>query len=505
MKKQITKIFSIFIILFLALTTNVNAATAITVNSDIKGTTDPNSSYITNQSMLTITNVVAGDSFKAYKVLDAYYNQSTNVITYEFTPNFKTFLSTSTAYKDLTVEQYYELTSGNITSGSTKTTSTLDKLASAYAGYIKNNAVTGLDMVVNGTTATLTADAGTYLVLPSLTNQVYAVMVGNLDFTATTNEWTLNNATIVAKVSKAGITKSVGTSGYQEGSFIIGESFTYSLVATTPTYPTNATNKKYTLIDTLSTGLTFDGLSTITVKAGTTTFTTAATGVITNASGNTVATATYANQKLTIDFNLDYIDATRIEIEYKAHLNENAVLGDAGNVNSVSLTYSNDPYGTGTYTTDPTESEATAYTYGLELFLYDQEDNTPLSGAVFEIYKDAALTEKVGTITTDANGLAIYKGLSAETYYLKQTTAPTGYTLIRDAIETEITPEGNGATTGIFYTRKDVPSSKVGLLPSTGGVGTIIFTVIGLLFIVVAIIFIIVYRKKKNNKEQSKK
>ena len=496
--KKVNKIFAVAMTLLMLLVTDVKAATTITVDTAKKGTVDTNSYYVTNTSTLTVSNVGTTDTFKAYKILDVYYNQTTNEITYEFTSAFKAFLAATSTYSSLTVEQYYALTNGDIASGSTKTTSTLDKLASAYAAYIKNNSVTGYDMTVEGTNATLTAEAGTYLVLPTLTNRVYAVMVGNLAFAATGTEWNLNTATIIAKVSDAGVSKSVGQEGYAEGSFVIGKEFTYSLTATVPVYPTNATNKKYTLTDTFSTGITFSGLSSITVKSGTETFTTAANGTITNATGDTVATATFANQVLTIDFNLDYIDTTRIDITYKGSLNENAVLGSAGNVNSVKLTYSNDPYGVGTYETEPTDSEATAYTYGLEVYVYGVDDNVDLSGAVFEIYSDVALENKIGTVTTNEQGVTTFTGLATGTYYLKQITAPTGYSLIRDAIEVEITSTGNEAEAGEGFTRKEIPNAKVGILPATGGFGTIIFTLIGLLVLAGSISIIMVYRAKQN-------
>lgn len=503
MKKKITKVFTIIALLLMISTPRVNAATTITVDDAKKGTTDTNSSLVTNTANLTVTNVGATDTLNAYKILDAYYNQSTNVITYEFTTEFKAFLNQSATYSDLTLDKYYQLTSGDTASGSTKTTSTLDKLASAYAAYIKNNSITGSPMTVTGTTATLNAPAGTYLVLPTITSRVYAVMIGNLDFAAEGTAWNLADEQIVAKVSDAGVTKSVGSAGYEQGSFTIGNTFNYSLVATVPAYPTNATNKKYVLTDTLSQGLTFGGLTKISIKSGETTFTNT-NGTFTNATGNTVATATFQNQTLTIEFNVDYIDTTRIDIAYQAKLNENAVLGSAGNVNQVVLTYSNDPYGTGTYTTDPTASEATAYTYGLEWFVHSVDDKkVKLPNAAFDIYSDAALTNKVGTITTNADGIATYKGLAAGTYYLKEITAPTGYSLIRDAISVEILEDGSTTNpeAGEGYTRKEIPQSEVGVLPATGGIGTIAFTLIGLIVLISAISLVVVYRKNKNKEE----
>ena len=504
MKKIINRIYTIIIILVIALFTNVNASTTIIVDNTKQGTTDYDSLYVTNQSTLTINNIGSTDEFNAYKILDAYYNQSTNIITYEFTNDFKTFIESTNTYKDLTVEKYYDLTSGDISSGSTKTTSTLDQLVSAYSEYIRKNNIDGKNMVVSDTTATITTEAGTYLVLPTLTNRVYAVMVGNLDFFADGTGWELNSATIVAKVSDAGINKSIGLNGYQDGSFIIGTKFKNYLTTTVPIYPTNATNKKYTIIDTLNLGTTFSGLSTINVKIGDSLLETSENGQIIDSNGNVVATVTYNEQKITMEFNLDYVVSTRIEISYDVELNNNAVIGSSGNVSSAVLTYSNDPYGTGKVSTPA--AEATAYTYGLELYKYDNENkSTSLKDAEFEIYTDENLTNKIGTIITNENGVAIYKGLKIGTYYLKETKAPPGYALIRNVIP--ITLDANStklgtttATSGEGYIRFEVANSEVGLLPSTGGIGTLIFSLIGLVFIIGSISLIFNYMRQKKEK-----
>lgn len=498
MMKKITKLLTVVIMAMLFLTPSVKAVTTITTNDAKKGTTDPNSSYVTNQATLTVNGVAPIETFAAYKVLDVYYNSATNVITYEFTTEFKAFLAQSANYNTLDVVGYYALTNGDINSGSTRTPSTLDKLASAYAAYIKNHSVTGAPMTVTGTTATVTADAGSYLVLPTSTPRVFAVMVGNLEFTAEGSAWNLNNATINAKVSDAGVSKSVAVDGHREGSFVIGDEFSYIITATVPTYPTNATNKKYTITDTFDSGITFSGLNSISVTVGGVTYTNT-NGVITNA-GKTVATATIAGQVLTIDFNVDNVDATTVVISYKAKLNNNAVPGQP-NTNKVKLTYSNDPYGDGTEETDPetaTDGKADAYTYGLEILVHEKDSiTTVLEGGVFDIYSDSGLTNKIGTITSGANGLGTFNGLAEGTYYLKETKAPTGYSLIRDSIPVEIKKENTGATAGEGYTRLNIPASKVGLLPSTGGIGTMLYTLLGLIVVISAIALVIVYRKQK--------
>ena len=290
------KIFGLLITIFtFGMVLNVNAITISTDNSN-HATSDSNSLLVTNTGTITISNVKTGDVLVAYKVLNTFYNASTNVFTYEFTSDFKAFLASSSTYKNLTIEDYYALTSGDQTSGSTRTQSTLDKLVSAYTAYLKANAsITGTNMTTSSTTATATVPVGAYLIIPKTTLNVYAVMVGNVIPTASGNDWTISNATIKAKVSQAGLTKAIGAIGRMDGNYSIGTEYSYFLVGTVPQFPTNATNKKYTIVDTVGNGITLSALSSIVIKDGEKTLSNT-NGTFKNGA-NTVATATISGQK----------------------------------------------------------------------------------------------------------------------------------------------------------------------------------------------------------------
>ena len=495
------KIIGLLVTIFtFGLVLNVDAA-AITTGST-KGTVDTNSYIVTNDAALMVTNAPAGDTLAAYKILDTFYNASTNVITYEFTSDFKAFLASSSTYKNLTVDDYYKLTSGDITSGSTRTSSTLDKLASAYAGYIKTNSVTGTDLTYDsgeGATGTV-LPAGAYLVLPKVTNSVYAVMVGNIIPTANGNDWTINDATIVAKVANASVTKSVGSIGHSDGTYGVGKEFSYFLVGGVPQYPTNATNKVYTIKDTLGAGLDLSGVSSIIVKDGDVTLTTKSDGTVVNAAGTTVATITISGKNLTIAFNVDYVTSTTVTVEYKAKLNNSAVLGDEGNLNSATLTYSNEPYGTATVTSNVTQ--ASVFTYGIEVLIYANGDKSKvLSGVKFEVYSDASLTNKLGELTTDGTGRGRLPGFAEGTYYLKQVSTASGYTLPKDAITIKVKLEGSTPGSVEGYYEAEVAAFEAGTLPFTGGPGTILYTVIGMITVVSAILLFVLYTRKKKQEQ----
>lgn len=495
------KIIGLLVTIFtFGLVLNVDAA-AITTGST-KGTVDTNSYIVTNDAALMVTNAPASDTLAAYKILDIFYNASTNVITYEFTSNFKAFLASSSTYKNLTVDEYYKLTSGDITSGSTRTSSTLDKLASAYASYVKTNSVIGTDLTYDageGATGTV-LPAGAYLVLPKVTNSVYAVMVGNIIPTANGNDWTINDATIVAKVANASVTKSVGSIGHTEGNYGVGKEFSYFLVGGVPQYPTNATNKVYTMKDIIGAGLDFSAISSFVVKDGETSLLVKSDGTVVNAAGNTVATITISGKNLTIAFNVDYVTSTTVTVEYKAKLNNSAVLGDTGNLNSATLTYSNDPYGTGTVTSNVTQ--ASVFTYGVEVLIYANGDKSKvLSGVKFEVYSDASLTNKLGEITTDTTGRGRLSGLAEGTYYLKQVSTASGYTLPKDAVTVKVNLEGSTPGTVEGYYEAEVAAFEAGTLPFTGGPGTILYTVIGMITVVSAILLFVLYARKKKQEQ----
>ena len=325
-------------------------------------------------------------------------------------------------------------------------------------------------------------------------------MVGNIIPTANGNDWTINDATIVAKVANASVTKSVGSIGHVDGTYDIGEEFSYFLVGGVPQYPTNATNKVYTMKDIIGAGLDFSAISSFVVKDGETSLLVKRDGTVVNAAGNTVATITISGKNLTIAFNVDYVTSTTVTVEYKAKLNNSAVLGDRGNLNSATLTYSNDPYGTGTVTSNVTQTSV--FTYGVEVLIYANGDQSKvLSGVKFEVYSDASLTKKLGEMTTDSTGRGRLPGLAEGTYYLKQVSTASGYTLPKDVVTVKVKLEGSTPGSVEGYYEAEVAAFEAGTLPFTGGPGTILYTVIGMITIVSAILLFVLYARKKKQEQ----
>ena len=475
----------------------------ITVNNSKHGISDENGYYVTNKGILTVTGVSEGDTFEAFKLIDVYYNSTSNAISYEFTEQTQTLLDQNQF--EASVNAVHNLTRGDITSGSTTTASTLDYFASMYSSWLKSSNVSGISMNVNGTVASRELEAGMYLILPRQTNKVYAVMVGNVNFTSENGNWVLRSDTIVAKKSDISISSNISDTLLNSGSFNEGEKFGYNFNVDLPIYPTNATNKTARIIGTIDEGLALD-IDTAILRNGSTVIDKDFVGNILDDNNQPIGILfdliiddiKVGSAKLLnsgdFEFDLDYdrLESNNINFEVKFSINESAKLGVTGNSVKLLLEYANDPYGPNN--TRTTNSIVTINTYKIKLFKQDG-NNKGLEGAIYKVYSDSSLEHEVCSITTLDTGYGESIGLANETYYLKEIKAPNGYKINNDVI-TVIIDTTNG------YTDVSVIDSKMGILPSTGGMGTYIFIVFGAVIIVLSIVFLMKKKKEKDKENE---
>ena len=240
--------------------------------------------------------------------------------------------------------------------------------------------------------------------------------------------------TITPKTSTPTVDKTVKSDATDEFGKVadsqIGQVVEYKLVGTVASNIATYDTYSYTFTDTLSAGLELTGTNDVKVAID-------GEDVTANAdiswTGN-VLTVSFENL---LDAKTGITAASTVTVTYKAKLTAAAVIGGAGNDNTVTLTYSNNPNTDSTGTSTP--STVRNYTYKLHLVKSDKATNEKLAGAKFTIQAtgadDAASTnlyvQAEGTLgntayefTTDANGVIDIAGLDAGTYTVKETQAP---------------------------------------------------------------------------------
>ena len=213
-----------------------------------------------------------------------------------------------------------------------------------------------------------------------------------------------------------------------------------------------------------------------------------------------------------------------ITVTYKSMLNENAVLGEQGNVNKAKLEYSNNPHDNGKGET-PWDN-VIVFTYKVVVNKVDQS-NVPLDGAEFTLTKKVKNgTDVVKTMTVDTHSKTQFTltGLDDGEYTLTETKTPTNYNTIdpitfkvtaehtitwetesRDSILTSLS--GNKVSGEITFTPSKTNGTlttdvvnKIGTtLPGTGGIGTTLFYVIGGGLMVAAVVLLITKKRMENH------
>lgn len=203
-----------------------------------------------------------------------------------------------------------------------------------------------------------------------------------------------------------------------------------------------------------------------------------------------------------------------ITVEYTSTLNENAVVGSAGNENTMHLEYSNNPNNEGKGKTP--DDTVIVFTYKVIVNKVDQ-DNAALKGAGFTLYKKDA-TGAWNAIGEEVKGTDLttfsWTGLDDGDYKLVETTTPNGYNTMADleftitATHSVVWTKGNGSAltaldggnlatgnvnTGVI--EDDIVNNKGTVLPETGAMGTMMFITIGSLLAMAAAVFMITRKK----------
>lgn len=456
-----------------------------------------------NTGSITVQGAVDGELYSIYKIFDVtgYDTMTTpHKITYKVTDGWASFFA-----KGNPGATYVTLDSKKQISATTLESTNAPAFAAAAITWAKDSAhnikVTDSKTAnKDGVTFTNVAD-GYYLVDTSL---------GAL---CSLDNVTGNAAKISEKNKVPSVEKKVKSGDIYESSNSakIGDTVKYKTTITI-----NGSVEKVVLHDKMDTGLTFDETS-VKVKVG----------------GADVAAANYTLKKsgtessdpctFEIEFKDSYIagleTGKQIEVTYSATLNESAVIGTPGNKNDTWLKYGN----SGSVT-----SETTTYSYSFDLVKTDS-DGTLLAGAKFKLYADqncaneiklvadgdnayrvAKTGEKaVESIETNATSALTIKGLKGTTtYYLKEIEAPKGYNELENAFVFTIA-SANVSSNLVTTSNKWVEETSTGIhiinnagttLPSTGGMGTTVFYVVGGGLMAVAVVLLVTKKRMENKR-----
>ena len=394
---------------------------------------------------------------------------------------------------------------------------------------------------------------GQYLVIASKNGNTYNPATATLYpvWNDSSKSWELNDATVVLK-SKGGIEKNVDGTGDLD--YSIGDTVTYRLDVPIPVYPEAGPNEiiytDFKVGDSMGKGLDFGGLKTVKVYANTSPDSYVKDDLV--GAADLIYTIAAQTNGFEIDFNYDAVKTavsacTYVHVVYTATLNEDAFTTDVlGNKAYVGV--NTNPYDKGSY--KKTEVEKKVYTYGFTVTKVGENDE-PLPGAEFKLYSDAACTNEIKfvdkengvytkateeqikegsgiatALVTNANGQFQVQGLACGTYYLKETKAPDGYVLPANPIKVELVDsEPDGELDGCSVEGGIVPNEMSPLavgepgeeiqtgdnifefvvknekpgfnLPTTGGMGTVLFTAGGLVIMACGAALVLVTLKKK--------
>lgn len=304
------------------------------------------------------------------------------------------------------------------------------------------------------------------------------------------------------KVKDTNDTTGDTTEWQDSADYDIGDVVPFQLTAALPANVESYKSYYLKFDDTLSQGLDFNE-GTVTVKLG-------------NKDVTSFFKTNYDATSKKLTFTCDNIltkgfeakNGDTIVVEYKATLNENAIIGSKGNPNKVKLEFSNNPNNGGEGDKGETpEDTVIVFTYKVVINKVD-ENNKALDGAEFTLYKkikDAKDKEIKAVISGDKNDVFTFSGLDDGDYVLKETKTPDSYNTAKDIAFTikadhsivsdapELKSLSGDKVTGNITLKADktegslstpVQNFKGSVLPSTGGAGRVAIYVIGAILVV---------------------
>ena len=431
-------------------------------------------------------------------------------------------------------------------------------MAQAIRGGVEITGLTAATVTGTGSITFSGLDMGAYLILLADGTKIYEPVFVSIvpTWDEENDTWVLKDLEkyVTAKSQALTLRKTVYDNQGQELEIVdyedggsdyaqvkIGDTVTYMLVADVPAYPADADNTGYQISDNLPEGMTLNQESVKVYGLAENTPNVAIGNPIYEPDYTlTIGSATRpVDGKPSVTFNLNFTydaikDYVKIRVVYTATANADLETigqdnnGD-GNVNTAYLDYNNNPYGAVPTWENQTDTAA-VYSYGIIVKKVDKSNNDPLSGAEFTLKKsdgsgeihfvgsngvyrvaaaDGSATLAVGD-SGDQMGKLVLSGLDVGTYELTETKAPDGYIklsapvtiTITDADPNGLVDDGSASADGTDgYVELTVENGKGFTLPSTGGMGTMLFTAIGTVLMGGGLVLLLLYLRRRNRQE----
>lgn len=477
----------------------------------------------TGEGKITINNVITGQTYTIYRILNLEYHAGTNAYRYTANDAWKDFINSRTG--DLKLDEKTDAVTW-INANTDNDSAVIQNFANAAGKYAKDHSIKAVQSIKaegkeghhgnadNSTSITFdNLPLGWYLVVSDLNDGVIC-SIGTTDPTVEIREKN-SDSTLDKHILEGNELKTANNAG-------IGDTVNFQIdILVKDGQPRN-----YVVHDKMSKGLTFNGTVSVFLLRHSDPD---ASGVL--ASGYKLVTT---NNTDGCTFEVQFEDGTlkpndAVTISYTATVNDKAVIAGSGNTNEAYLEYNNK-------TTVKHTTTTYVWEMGVRKFanLGKDKENTPLADAEFQLYKMDGTTKKYATfvatstdsnvykltgweadatkattVKTPADGNIKFEGLDAGTYYLEETAAPVGYNKLTDPIKVEIksTLPAAGGTASYTVTYNDTTptdhivrvENKAGaVLPSTGGMGTTLFYVVGGGLMVAAIVLLVTKKRMEN-------
>lgn len=512
---KMKKVLSVILTAIMVLAMSIPTFAASKGADNIYGTAD-------DRGTITIKGIdeETGIEVKAYPIIEAVYGDNGSF------SGYKSLYTVSEITKDQVVNSDITLSAAQLTEYANKVTGTSHTMTKDSNGNYVAEVPVGAYIVLVTKTEAHSYNPMVVSVTYTNNNGSTDITDGNLDITDGEAVAKKSDAPEVdKKITNANKDANASDKGH---SVNIGDDVNYE-VSVNPIPNYTGDHPVLNVVDTLSTGLTYN--NDLVVKIDETTLT-----------KNVDYTVEFdkAKNEITVNFvvggkyTLNAYQGKAAVITYSAKLNKDAALNNLANTNDVTLNYTKDSKTTGnedddnsktyTYTFD-IDGAATGTTGIITKTGVENETETALNGAEFGLYtsKEDAKNNMNSVATQkskkegDVDGQLHFTGLKAGTYYLKEISAPAPYSVNNNIYTVVITAEyyteanaeqniDKGMLKKWTVTIDDnevasfeathswsktgegttIKNTKISSLPSTGGIGTTIFTIGGCAIMIVA-------------------